>query len=312
MSKQVVFGAGPIGRAIAQKLADAGVEVLLASRSGVGPVVPGVTRVAVDAADSAAVAEVASGSAVLYNALNPPYHRWATDWPPMAEALLDAAASSGAVLVTISNLYAYGPVAGPMTEDLPLAATGKKGQVRAGMFQQALAAHEQGRAKIVEVRASDYMGPGAESHMGDRVVPRILAGKSVKVIGATDQPHTWTYTEDVAALAVAAGADDSSWGKAWHVPSNPPRSQEQVVADLAAEAGVPTPAVSAYPAWLMGAMGAFSPMIRELKETNYQFESPFVLDSSAAQEHFGLAPTAWGDIVGATLDSFHEPAKARG
>lgn len=306
MSKQVVFGAGPIGRGIAEILAASGVDVVLASRSGQGPTVPGVVRVAVDAADKAAVAELASGSEVIYNALNPAYHRWVTDWPPMADALLSAAESSGAALVTVSNIYAYGPVSGPMTEDLPLAAPGKKGQVRARMFDQTLAAHRDNRAKIVEVRASDYMGPGAESHMGDRVVPRILAGKSVKVVGSVDQPHTWTYTRDVAALAVAAGGDESSWGRAWHVPSNPPRSQRQVVADLATAAGVPVPSVSAYPGWLMSAMGAFSPTIRELKETNYQFESAFIMDSTDAQRHFGVEPTPWETVVRATLDSFRE------
>ena len=175
MSKQVVFGAGPIGRGIAEILAASGVEVVLASRSGQGPAIPGVTRVAVDAADAAAVTDLASGSEVIYNALNPAYHRWVTDWPPMADAVLTAAERTGAVLVTVSNIYAYGPVSGPITEDLPLAAPGKKGQVRARMFDQTLAAHREGRAKVVEVRASDYMGPGAESHMGDRVVPRILA-----------------------------------------------------------------------------------------------------------------------------------------
>ncbi len=302
--EQIVFGAGPIGRCIATRLVADGVDVRLASRSGHGPSLPGVTRLAVDAADADAVAAASGGCTVIYNALNPDYTRWPTDWPPMADALLGAAEQSGAVLVTVSNLYAYGPVDGVLTEDLPLAAAGSKGQVRATMFEQALAAHRAGRATIVEVRASDYMGPGAESHMGDRVVPRILAEKAVKVVGATDQPHTWTYTDDVAALAIAAGQDSTAWGRAWHVPSNPARTQAQVVADLAAVAGVRAPAVSAYPSWLMAAIGLVNPMIRELKETNYQFEAPFVMDSSAARQHFGLAPTAWNQVLAATVASY--------
>ena len=310
MADQIVFGAGPVGRAIAAGLVSQGLAVRLASRSGTGPALAGVRRMAVDAADADAVARAAAGCDVIYNALNPDYTRWVTDWPPMATALLSAAETTGAVLVTVSNLYAYGPVSGALTEDLPLAAPGKKGQVRAQMFQQALAAHEAGRAKVVEVRASDYIGPGAESHMGDRVVPRILAGKSVKVVGATDQPHSWTYTDDVATLAIAAGQDPSSWGRAWHVPSNPARTQAEVVADLAAVAGVPAPAVSAYPAWLMSAMGMVNPMIRELKETNYQFESPFVLDSSAAEGHFGIKPTPWDQVLAATVASFPRAAAA--
>jgi hypothetical protein len=69
------------------------------------------------------VAAAARGAAALYNAVNPAYHRWPTDWPPVAAALLTAAERTGAVLVTMSNLYAYGRPAGPMTPETPLAAT---------------------------------------------------------------------------------------------------------------------------------------------------------------------------------------------
>ncbi len=307
---QVVFGAGPVGRAIAAQLAGSAPEVVLVSRSGQGPTQEGVTRVALDAADLDAVQQVSRGATVIYNALNPAYHRWVSDWPPMAAALLTAATAEDVVLVTVSNLYGYGPVTGSMTADLPLAAPGVKGRVRAEMFEQARSAYEAGQAKTVEVRASDYIGPGAESHMGERVVPRVLAGKSVKVIGAVDQPHSWTYPDDVATLAVACGSDPAAWGRAWHVPTNAARTQQQVVADFAAAAGVPTPKVSAYPRWLLRAMGVFSPMIRELRETTYQFEAPFVLDSSASQEHFGLAPTSWSTIIDATVASYRDPASA--
>ncbi len=307
MSGQVVLGAGPVGRAIAEELAQSGIDVILASRSGRGPGVTGATRVAIDASDAQAVGELCRGASVIYNALNPQYHRWGTDWPPMAAALLSAAELSGAVLVTVSNLYAYGPVSGPITEELPLDARGTKGRIRAQMFADALRAHTEGRARTVEVRASDYIGPGAESHMGDRVIPRILAGKAVKVIGATDQPHSWTYVTDVATLAIASGADASSWGRAWHVPSNPPRTQEQAVADLAAIADLPAPKVSAYPGWMMAAIGLFSPTVREVRETTYQFAAPFVMDSTAAQQHFGITATPWSEVLTATMNSYREP-----
>ena len=76
------------------------------------------------------VAAAARGAAALYNAVNPAYHRWATDWPPVAAALLTAAERTGAVLVTMSNLYGYGRPSGPMTPESPLAATDVKGRVR--------------------------------------------------------------------------------------------------------------------------------------------------------------------------------------
>lgn len=304
MSKWVIFGAGPIGRGIAERVAGDH-EVILVSRSGTGPEIPGVRRVPADASDPARVVEVSESADVIVNALNPAYHRWVQDWPPMADALLAAAENNGALLLTVSNLYAYGPVDRPLTEDLPLAAPGPKGRVRAQMFRDAAEAHSAGRVRMVELRASDYIGPGAESHMGDRVVPRILQRKrSVSVLGAVDQPHTWTFTEDVARLAVAASADPTSWGRAWHVPSARARTQEQVIADLSSLAGEPTPAVRPLAPAMLWAAGLVSPTIRELRETAYQFDRPFVMDSTAAERHFGMRPTDWESTLSATLASY--------
>ena len=151
------------------------------------------------------------------------------------------------MLATVSNLYGYGPVDVPMTEDLPLAATGEKAQIRVRMWQDAKAANDAGRIRATEVRGSDYICPGAQSMLGDRVMPRILAGKSVQLLGDVDQPHSWTAPIDVARTLITVAADPRGWGRAWHVPSNAPRTQRQAVGDLAAAAGVPAVKVSTVP-----------------------------------------------------------------
>jgi nucleoside-diphosphate-sugar epimerase len=260
--------------------------------------------VAADAGDTERICGLADGAAAVFNCVNPAYHRWPTDWPPIAAALLAAAERAGAVLATASNLYGYGPVDGTMTEDLPLAATGPKGRVRAAMFTDALAAHQAGRLRMTEVRGSDYVGPAAESHLGDRVVPRLLAGRKASVIGSADQPHTWTYTQDMARMLVTAAGDERAWGRAWHTPSNPPRTQREAVDDLAAVAGLPAGGVSVAPRAALAVMGLVNPTVRELKETLYQFERPFVMDSSAAQQTFGLSPTPWEAVLADTLRSY--------
>jgi len=48
--------------------------------------------------------------------------------------------------------------------------------------------------------------------------------------------------------------------------------------------------------------GLFSPLLRELAGTVYQFTGPFVMDSTAAQRDLGLAPTAWAETVRATAE----------
>ena len=150
MALHVIVGAGPIGTATARHLADDGHQVRVITRGGGGPDHSAVERIAADATDTARLRTLAAGAAALYNCANPPYHRWPVEWPPLASALLVAAERSGAVLVTMSNLYGYGPVNVPMTEDLPLAPSSVKGGIRAQMWHDMLAAHRAGRIRAAE------------------------------------------------------------------------------------------------------------------------------------------------------------------
>jgi nucleoside-diphosphate-sugar epimerase len=298
---QVVVGAGAVGTATARLLADRGHPVRLVTRSGGGPEHPLIERVAADASDADRLTTITTGAATLYNCANPAYHRWATDWPPLAAAMLVAAERTGAVLATTSNLYGYGPATMPMTEQTPLAATLTKGRVRAEMWQAALSAHQAGRARVTEVRGSDYLGPTDQSVLYSRAVPAALAGRTARVLGDPDAAHTWTYPPDVARLLVTVAADERGWGRAWHVPSQDPRSARQVVADFCRAAGVPDVAVARIPSWVIRVGGVFSPLLRQLPEVAYQHDRPFVMDSSAARNAFGLEPTGWNDIIQATL-----------
>ena len=296
--RHVIIGAGPVGKAVAAVLAQRGADVVLASRSGQGPEIEGARRVAVDAADGEALSRLAEGAQVLYNCVNPPrYDAWQELWPPIAAALLVAAERSGAVLAVTGNLYPYGPVDGPMVEGMPDAAPGKKAQIRARMTAEAFALHEAGRIRAVEVRGSDYLGGplGQNAHV-PRVVPAALQGKSVRVIGSADQPHTFTDVVDMGRALVAVAETESALGRVWHAPSNPPRTQAEAVNDVLASVGKPPVGVRAYPRLALRAAGLFDGQLRELRETEYQFTRPYVMDSSAITAELGLEPTPWDEV----------------
>jgi nucleoside-diphosphate-sugar epimerase len=304
MPAHVIVGAGPVGAGTARLLADRGHDVRLVSRSGRGPRHERIELVALDlATDVGRLRELATGAAALYNCVNPPYHRWPVEWPPMAAALLSAAEHTGAVLVTMSNLYGYGPVGGPMTEDLPLATTGSKGRVRARMWADALAAHRAGRARVTEARAADFFGPHGvhNSVYGERLMPRLLAGRSVSVLGDPDMPHSYAYLPDVSAALATLGTDERAVGRAWHVPSLGPLTARELVRRLAEVAGVEVPKVRAVPWTLLRAVGVFAPAMRELIEVRYQFDRPFLLDSSAFTTTFGVEATPLDDAVKTTV-----------
>lgn len=305
MARHVVVGAGAIGRSAAEHLARRGHDVVIASRSGTDPGIEGVGAARVDASDAGALGALARGAAALVNATNPSrYYAWETDWPPVAAAFLAAAERSGAGLVTVSNLYGYGPVDGPLTEDLPLAASGTKGRIRAEMWRQALALHEAGRIRATEVRPSDYFGPGvsdAVSQLNRFVIRPAATGRTVWLVrGGADIPHAWSYVEDIGSLTATLATDDRAWGRPWHVPTERARTVAEVVSDAAAAAGRLAPRIRRVPSVIM-ALGRVDPTIRELAETEYQFDRPYLLDSTRTEETFGLRPTVWAEAIAATV-----------
>lgn len=302
MAVQLVVGAGAIGTATALLLAGRGDQVRLVTRSGSGPVHPAIERIAADASDANALSPMAEGAAVIYSCAGPAYPRWATDWPPLAASLLRAAETSGALLMTTGNLYGYGAVDVPMTEDLPLRPNSEKGRVRVRIWNEALEAHRAGRIRTAEVRGSDYLGAHAVTPLTLLVLPKVVAGKRASAPADLDAPHSWTYTGDVARTLLAVAADAESWGRAWHVPTGPPKSFREVAVLAAKLAGAPAPRLSAMPYPVLWLGGLFNPMARAVRETQYQFRRPFVVDSSAATKRYGIQPTSLDDAVRETIE----------
>jgi nucleoside-diphosphate-sugar epimerase len=293
----LVVGAGAVGSALADLLAKDGKAVIVATRSGTGPKHANIKLVAADANDVSSLLKVAPNAVAIYNCVNPPYHQWAQLWPPLAASFISYAEKTGAVLVTCSNLYGYGPVDVPMTESLPLIAQGVKGKVRAQMWLEAKAMNDAGLIKATEVRGSDYVCAGDQSRVGSRVMPKILAGKPAQVLGDLNLKHTWTYPLDVARLMQIVALDSRAWGKAWHVPSNEPKTQTELVSELAATAGIKDPKLSSVPTGVWNLIALFNPLMRALKETAYQMQRPYILDDSATQKTFGMRATPWNQIL---------------
>ncbi|MFF2550528.1 NAD-dependent epimerase/dehydratase family protein [Nocardia sp. NPDC058058] len=312
MPLHIVIGAGPVGTATALRLATGGERVRLLTRHGSGPDHPGITRIAADATDAAALAGHCAGASAVYQCAQPAYHRWPQEFPALHRAVLTAAESSDAVLVTVGNLYGYGEFTGPVAEDQPMRPNSVKGRVRADMWAEQLAAHEAGRIRTAEVRGSDYLGPHAVSAATTLLLPAILSGRRALVPADLDAPHTWTATTDVARLLIAVAADENAWGRAWHVPSAPPLSVRALADLLAKVAGASPAKVMRMPAIALRAAGLFVPAARELRELRYQFDRPFIMDSGSATRHFDLNATPIEESLRETVEAFRGEAAEQG
>jgi nucleoside-diphosphate-sugar epimerase len=298
----IVFGTGQVGIALAAHLAGLGIAVRAVSRHR-PPALAGLDWRAADAADPEAAADAAKGASVIYQCLNAPYTRWPERFPPLQRGVLAAAERTGALLVSLENLYGYGPTGGrPMTENLPLAATGAKGRTRAAMTADLLAAESAGRVRIAIGRASDFFGPGVTqgSTLGERVFGNALAGRRADFIGNPGLPHTYSYVPDIAAGLATLGTDARAVGEVWHLPG-PPTGTTRALLDLLTNQVGHQVAVRSLPKPAVRALGLVNPMLRELAETYYQFDEPFVLDTTKYESVFGPTGTRLADATAATV-----------
>src|SRR4051812_17628605 len=219
MSRHVVFGTGQIGRPLIELLVSQGHEVTAVNRGG--GAVPGADVVAGDATDAAFTTTICKGSDAVYFCLNATgYARWAEEFPPLQQGVLVGATRAQARLVVLENLYAYGAPGGRhLVESMPARPTSTKSATRAAMTDRLLAAHRAGQVEVAIGRASDYYGPGATSSaLGENVFGAALTGKTAQVMGDPDQPHSYSYTADVAAALATLGTAAGATGRAWHLP----------------------------------------------------------------------------------------------
>lgn len=304
----VILGTGPVGMAVMDELNAKGYPVRMVNRSGrtSEPLPSDVELLSGDLSIRQFAIDAASDADVVYNSLNPPYHKWAELFPTLQDNAIAAAEANNAKLVAIDNLYMYGePNGQPMTEETLHNAHTKKGKIRAQMAKDLMAAHEAGRVQVLVGRASDFIGPRVMQSAlgGDYVLKAAVAGKAAKVVGDVDQLHSYTYMPDIGRALVTLAAEDDAFGQVWHLPTPQAVSTRQLLELIYSAAGRPLK-MQVAPKWLLRLMGLFDPEAGEMVEMIYEFEQPFIIDDSKFVNHFGWQATDLETAINRTVAWF--------
>ena len=296
----VILGAGPMGRAIADKQVSKEGTVTMVTRDG-RSVGPAVASRRADLSQKEETIAACADADVIYHCAAPPYHQWDTEFPALQDAAIAAAEATGALLVVVENLYGYG-CAGILSEDMPLAATTRKGSVRARLSEEILAAHTAGRVRCVLGRAADFFSLDVRmSALGDRFWPAVLSGKTVDWVGDPDAPHSFAYLPDLAAAYVALAETSATWGEAWHLTALPPvRARE--ICEMARPPDAAPVKLRQTPSWLLRLVGLFQPAAGELVEMRYMFDEAFVTDHTKFDQAVGTQVSGWDKAVAETVN----------
>ena len=306
----VTIGAsGATGRLVVLELFSRGKRVRAVNRSGRADVPEGVEVRKGDATNVDLMREVCRDAAVVYHCAMPPFSRWVELFPPMMEAVIEGTASAGARLVFADDTWMYGKPTGQMTEDLPSRPVSSKGVLRAWLAEMLMRAHDRGRVRAVIGRALELYGPAVESVLGRNLFGPALRDKRSLWIGDLDVPLTPMFIEDFAKGLVTLGEHEEALGEVWHIPTAGPITGREFIRAVFEEIGKP-PKVSAVGSKMVKALGLLWPLAREGAEVVYQFERPFVVDSSKYARAFASKATSYREGIRRTVEWYRAKEQA--
>ncbi|HKB78960.1 MAG TPA: NAD-dependent epimerase/dehydratase family protein [Thermoanaerobaculia bacterium] len=295
MTTHILLGAGgAIADVLSRELLARQQTVKLVARRG---------PVRADLLDRESVQHVVEDGSTVHLLAGLPYDLrvWREQWPRIMHNVLEACAAHGARLIFFDNVYMYGRVQGPMTEETPVRPSSRKGEVRAAIAAELLEAAKRGRVRACIARAADFYGPGVANGIPNQLVFIPLSnGKTAQWLVNADVPHSFTYTPDCGrALPLLAAADDV-WGEVWHMPTAPSPPTGRQFVELAASAlGVP-PHLRVLRPWMLRMAGVFNRTIGEIGEMLYQYEAPYLFDSSKFERRFEFTPAPYAEGIAAT------------
>jgi len=285
-----ILGAGGIiGTLLARELQSHSAEIRLAGRHP-KKVNPTDHAMVCDLLNSADVEQAVNGSKVAYLTVGLPYSSkiWEEQWPAIMNNVITACTKHNTSLVFFDNVYMYGEVTTPMTEETPINPCSRKGKVRAQIAEMLLSAVKEGKIKALIARSADFYGPGAtNTPWHDMLFKAVSEGKAGTWIGDADQPHSMTHVRDAAkAVALLGTTDEDVWNQIWHLPTVPnPLTGCEIVKLATKTCNAPEKPKVLKP-WLMKIAGVFSPMIREVNEMLYQNLQPYIFDSTKFSSKF--------------------------
>ena len=297
---QTILGAGgAIGTELLKELARSRQPVRLVSRNP--DLVHGAAEsVSADLSNRDQTISAVFGSTVVHLVVGLKYDVsvWRELWPRIMGNAIESCKRANAKLIFFDNVYMYGKVSGPMTEDTPFNPCSKKGEIRAQIAATLLNEIKAGGLKAMIARSADFYGPHARTSVPNLLVFDKFAKHAKASWLVNDSvPHSHTFTPDAAKSLALLADSESAWNQTWHVPTapNPPTGKE-FIKMVAKEYGVePKCRVLSRP--LLKVAGLFDSNIRESFEMLYQYESEYLFDSTKFSKAFGLEPTSYGEGI---------------
>ncbi len=232
-----------------------------------------------------------AGSEIAYLTVGLPYtaKAWQAAWPVIMKNVIEACKKHQTKLVFFDNVYPYGKVKGPMTENTPYYPVSKKGMARKQVAEMIMDAVEKGDIDALIARAADFYGPATPlSFITAMVFENFAKGKKAQWMVRDDVKHALTYTPDAGKATALLGNSPEAYNQVWHLPTDPEALTGREFIELAAAAFDMPPKYTVLKKGVLRILGVFVPVIRESMEMLYQMEDDYIFYSSKFDRTFNF------------------------
>jgi len=256
--------------------------------------------VTADLTSAEQVMNAVKGSEVVYLTAGLQYDIkvWQEQWPKLMRNVINACKENGSRLVFFDNVYMYGKVVGPMTEETPFNPCSRKGEVRAEIATMILDEINKGELTALIARAADFYGPAtANSFLNMMVFENLRKGKSAQLMISKNLKHSFTYTPDAGRATALLGNTPSAYNQTWHLPTDADVLTGQQIVELAARELNMKPKITVLPRIMIQIAGLFNPIIKESVEMLYQYDSDYIFDSGKFDSAFTFEKVSYAEGI---------------
>lgn len=311
--KVVILGInGRIGQEIAKAFVTAGYVVCGMGRDDRAKLTD-VRFVQGNADSETDIERAVAGQDIVVNALNLPYDKWDKG---RAEAqlarVLSALKGSGKLLMFPGNIYNFGADQHVLTPSTSYQPEQDKGKIRVRMEQQLEDAANNGDVKVAIIRSGDFYAPGASETNFDLAILARQKSKILQMPARLDMMHTWAFLPDLARVypKVAALGDELGVFERFHFRGHFVSGHELVDA---IQVVLPQKwKVAQLPWGIMGVIGWFVPVLREVVKMSYLFRTPHELRDDRLVKILGPEfDTPFKEAIAQTIRSYVPEALAK-
>ncbi|GAA3956017.1 NAD-dependent epimerase/dehydratase family protein [Chitinophaga oryziterrae] len=304
MELYTILGAGGvIANELTKELQANGKKVRLVSRQP--KAIGEAETMAADITDPLQTRRAVSGSSMVFLCAGLAYNHkiWEVAWPKIIQNVIHACSEAGVPLIFFDNVYMYGLVDGPMTEETPYNPCSKKGEIRAMIANKIMDRVKEGRLTATIARAADFYGPGADTTgiMNLLVIGNLSKGKMANWLGSDQYTHSYTFTPDAGKALYLLSQDNSTFNQIWHLPTTNPAPNGKEYIEMVAGILNVKPRYMRLTGWMVRLAGLFDTTIGELHEMLYQSNHPYIFDSTKFEKHFNFKPTSYEDGLRQTI-----------